>query len=72
MPYSVFIRYRREGGGVFARMFSEKLSKKQYEVFYDIESIGVGASINRSQAPHTGTSLPRPKDTKQHKAVLLH
>lgn len=39
---SVFISYRREGGEGFAQMFSEKLAKKRYHVFYDIESIGVG------------------------------
>lgn len=43
MQYSVFISYRREGGEGFAQMFKDKLSKKRYHVFYDIESIGVGA-----------------------------
>ena len=42
MKHSVFISYRREGGEGFAQMFSEKLSKKHYRVFYDIESIGAG------------------------------
>lgn len=42
MANSVFISYRREGGEGFAQMFKEKLSKKRYRVFYDIESIGVG------------------------------
>ena len=42
MSYSVFISYRREGGEGFAQMFNERLSKKRYRVFYDIESIGVG------------------------------
>lgn len=42
MKYSVFISYRREGGEGFAQMFNEKLSKKRYRVFYDIESIGAG------------------------------
>lgn len=42
MRTSVFISYRREGGEGFAQMFSEKLTKKRYHVFYDIESIGAG------------------------------
>lgn len=42
MRYSVFVSYRREGGEGFAQMFSEKLQKKRYQVFYDIESIGAG------------------------------
>ncbi|MBE6975145.1 MAG: toll/interleukin-1 receptor domain-containing protein [Ruminococcaceae bacterium] len=42
MGATVFISYRREGGEGFAQMFSEKLKKKRYRVFYDIESIGSG------------------------------
>ena len=42
MKCSVFISYRREGGEGFAQMFNDKLSRKHYRVFYDIESIGVG------------------------------
>ena len=42
MKRTIFISYRREGGEGFAQMFSEKLAKKKYRVFYDIESIGAG------------------------------
>ena len=40
MGTSVFISYRRDGGEGFAQLLHDKLKKKGYHVFYDIESIG--------------------------------
>ena len=42
MSHSVFISYRRDGGEGFAQMFYMLLSQRGYQVFYDLESLGVG------------------------------
>lgn len=40
--YDVFISYRREGGGILARLLYETLRHRKYSVFFDYESLSSG------------------------------
>lgn len=42
MATKIFISYRRENGGVYARLLRELLEKKGYKVFLDTEGLGPG------------------------------
>ena len=40
--YDIFVSYRRDGGDATAILISERLSKRGYKVFFDLESMRSG------------------------------